>query len=211
MRALDLNFSPDELREILRTELELCPEARMTDLYKLLYQAYYGPTHMDPDPLKIARNLRQELRSITFHTGQPYQDIGCGRGFFRINLIALIENKPIPFNQFSSFSDYEHKLFCAVPATKLKTLTDAILASRIEAVLDQAKWRQSWQQALPVVLEFITPLPEESAFVESLLASGDLPSHSNIYKELYAPHYRIIHFSQGAVFPCLNEPLEDNS
>ncbi len=211
MLALDLNFSPDELRSILRTELELCPKARLADLYKLLYQAYYGPAHMDPDPVKITRNLRQELRSITDHTGNFCQDIGCGRGFIRINLIALIDYKPIPFNQFSSFSDYEHKLFCAVPASKIKSLTDAILASRIEAGIELAKWRRTWQQALPIVAEFVKPKLEETAFVESLLGTGDLPSHSEIYKELYSPHYRIIHISQGAAFPWLNEALEDNS
>ncbi|MBW6514268.1 MAG: hypothetical protein K0B87_05875 [Candidatus Syntrophosphaera sp.] len=201
-----LSFSPEELRQILEEELGLHPQARLVDLYKLLNQSHYGPTHIDPDPDKIARNLRRELNSITEHAGNFWQDIGCGRGFYRINLVALISMPKIPFSRFTSFSDYMSERFRKVGRKQIDILTQSLLNSRCAAGIDPENWHRIWKDALPLVLEFIKPTATEQAELDQYIHNDQIPSHSKKYRELYSPHYRVIHHTQLSNFPNLARP-----
>ncbi|MGC9362704.1 MAG: hypothetical protein ACP5F3_07240 [Candidatus Syntrophosphaera sp.] len=208
---LELHFNREELRGIIAEELDLCPKARLRDIYKLLNQATYGPTHIDPDPVKIAKNLRRELNSITDHTGNFWQDIGCGRGFYRINLFALISMPKIPFSKFTSFSDYMSERFRKVTRKQIDTLTQSMLNSRLSSGIDPENWQRVWKEALPLVLQFIKPTPAELNDLAVCLRNNELPSHSDIYKELYSPHYRVIHHTHLKNFPNLAQAIKDNT
>ncbi len=211
MLDLELHFSREELRGIIAEELDLCPKARLRDIYKLLNQAYYGPTHIDPDPVKIAKNLRRELNSVTNHTGNFWQDIGCGRGFYRINLVALISLPKIPFSRFTSFSDYMSERFRKVTRKQIDTLTQSMLNSRLSSGIDPQNWHRVWKGALPLVLQFIKPAAAELEELDEYLRNNELPSHSDIYRELYSPHYRVIHHTQLINFPNLAEAIKDRT
>lgn len=208
---LELHFSREELREIIAEELDLCPKARLQDIYKLLNQATYGPTHIDPDPVKIAKNLRRELNSVTDHTGNFWQDIGCGRGFYRINLVALISMPKIPFSRFTSFSDYMSERFRKVTRKQIQTLTQSMLNSRCSSGIDPENWHRVWKEALPLVLEFIKPTATELDELAACLRNNELPSHSDTYRELYSPHYRVIHHTQLKNFPNLAQAIKDQT
>lgn len=195
MRQFRLHFTEAELRQILETELAIHPQSRLVDIYKLLNQAHFGPTHINPDPGEIARNIRLELNSIGEHEGDFQQDIGCGRGFVRVNLISLVTFPTLPFARFSSFSDYVQERFRQVPKREIDNLTRAILASRYTSRISPQTWKKTWQAALPLVLERIAALPGELQQVEELSKNDVIPSHSETYRELYVPHYRVIHHS----------------
>ena len=169
MPPVEPNFSLAEIESILQTELEKHPQARLADLFKLLNQACYGPTHMDPDPEKISENLRGELKFLTRSEGITWQDLGCGQGFYRINLTTLDRGDET-----------------------VQILTNSILASRLQNGIDREKWRQTWEKALPLLLMYINPLPEEYEMIDTCLHRELLPSHSEIYKRLYDPHYRVV-------------------
>lgn len=195
MRQIRLHFTETELRQILQTELALHPQSRLVDIYKLLNQAQYGPTHINPDQQEISRNLRLELNSVTEYEGYFQQDIGCGRGFVRVNLISLITFSKLPFANFTSFSDDVHERFRKITKTQIEDFTRAILASRYTGRISPITWARTWQHALPIVLEHISTLPEELLQVEEYVRKDMIPSHSEQYRALYSPHYRVVHHS----------------
>lgn len=180
-------FSPAELRQIIQAELAEHPQARNADLYKLLHQACYGPTHILPDPEAIAAGIRRELLSPQTQSSPLFQDIGCGRAFVRLNLITFANREPKDLR-----TGKEHQ--------QILLLTQCILASRLEGAYTLKDWRQIWEQARPLVLEDISPAPSESELIKACLNTGSIPSHSDEYSELYQPHYRVIHHSLTGKF-----------
>ena len=186
------DFTTAELRRILAGERENCPAARLTDLYKLLHQAHYGPTHAPDDPAALARGLREELKRIGEHSGTFFQDIGCGKGFIRVNLIALVTMKSLPLNRYSSFSDFLSQRFRAVPAGRIQILVHSLLASRLPDGIDWQDWNRIWSDALPLALEFVQPESGELEAISTCLREHNMPSHSQAYRDACNPHYRVI-------------------
>lgn len=180
-------FSPGDLHRIIQAELAEHPQARYADLYKLLHQVCYGPTHILPDREAIAAGIRQELASLPTQNRAPFQDIGCGRAFARLNLTALASQETR-----DARAGKEHP--------QILLLTQCVLASRLEGSYTLEDWRQTWEKARPLVLEYISPTPSELALIQACLTTGDMPSHTAVYRELYQPHYRVIHHSLTGKF-----------
>jgi hypothetical protein len=178
MSLLKITFTKSEIRQIVKNERVLRPKAGILDYYKLLNQACYGPTHILPDPERIAANIKAELENLTDDGQSPLQDIGLGRGFCRIYLNALI------------CGDSGHDL-----ARRIKALSAAIMESRLSGGIDQDAWNNIWKESLPLVLEYTDHQTDEIEIIDHCLRSGSMPGHSEVYRQAYAPHYRVVYHS----------------
>ncbi len=173
----NISFTVDELKIILDIELTLHPKSQLVDIYKFLNQASFGPTHMTPDMQVIRNCIIQEFMTIIpdFIT-EPIQDIGNGKGFVRVNL--------------NSIQAYPNKDFAA------EKLTELILESRVQQIDTPNTWNDIWQFSLPTVLELINPSESDVQLIEKLIKDDLLPHHSEIYRQSYTPHYRVIHHTK---------------
>ncbi len=197
-------FSAAQLRKIIKAELAEHPKARYADLYKLLHQAHYGPTHIVPDPVAIATDIREELAGIQTQNCGPSQDIGCGKGFVRLNLIALTGGRDLSGPKSHLLRDQLLREACLkVQPEQVELLTRSVLASRLEDAFTQQDWQAAWKKAQPVVNEFLFPTFAERALIDACLKNGAMPSHTDDYRYLYKPHYRVIHHSHLVKFKIL--------
>ncbi|HPB43243.1 MAG TPA: hypothetical protein PLU06_03050 [Candidatus Syntrophosphaera sp.] len=202
MQPAKPDFSASQLRKIIIAELAEHPKSRYGDLYKLLHQAYYGPTHIVPDPVAIATDIREEMAAIQTQNCGPSQDIGCGKGFVRLNLVALTVFRDISGSKTSNLlrDQLIRDAMQKVKPEQVELLTQSILASRLEGVFTLQDWQSIWKQVQPLVCEFIFPTFTERALIEQCLETGLIPPHSDDYRYLYKPHYRVIHHSHLAKF-----------
>lgn len=204
-------FSPDELRRLIGAELQFCPQARLIDLYKLLHQAHWGPTHAPDDPALLALALRQELDSLAERRSPAWQDIGCGRGFVRVNLSALLKPPPQPLHRRSSFPDHSSGSFRGVAPSRIQSLVEAILASRFPRGIDWRDWAETWSRALPLALDLVQPGPGELETVEASLRERRMPSHSGDYRAGCRPHYRVLWHAEIHSNTILASLFQENS
>jgi hypothetical protein len=190
------DFTLDEISDIILQEIKLHPRCHYLDVFKLLYQAFYGPSHIEPQRDTIIYNLKRELNDMKWKTDVPYQDIGVGKGFIRLNLISIISlpdedlkqnsmllNKKIPTEYLKDSED------------KIKILADCILQSRFENEINWNDWIQTWENSIPLVKSIIPPTAEEDLMIEDCLTKKIMPTHSEEYRQWYDPHYRVIHYS----------------
>lgn len=206
MQIKQPEFNPSHLRRIFKAELAEHPKARYADLYKLLHQAFYGPTHIAPVPVAIESDIKEELSSIMTQSCAPFQDIGCGKAFIRFNLIALTGMASFSKSKKNLLRDQLlHDAFLKIKPEWIRLLTESVLASRLEAPITQQDWLATWNKALPLVNEFLFPTFAERSLIDECLNTGKMPSHSNDYRYLYNPHYRVIHHSQYDKFKALTK------
>ena len=196
MMIVKPDFTLDEISDIILQEIKLHPRCHYLDVFKLLYQAFYGPSHLEPQRDTIIYNLKRELNDMKWKTDVPYQDIGVGKGLIRLNLISIISlpdedlkqnsmllNKKIPTEYLKDSED------------KIKILADCILQSRFENEINWNDWIQTWENSIPLVKSIISPTTEEELIIEDCLTKQIIPTHSKEYRKLYNPHYRVIHHS----------------
>ncbi len=190
------DFTSEEIREIILQEIKLHPRSHYLDVFKLLYQAFYGPSHLEPQREIIIQNMNKEINSMKWKTEIPYQDIGENKGFIRLNLLSIISfpddylkqnskliNKKIPTEYLTGLED------------KINILADCILQSCFEDGIDWNDWINKWENCIPLVKSIISPTTEEELIIEDCLTKQIIPTHSKEYRKLYNPHYRVIHHS----------------
>jgi hypothetical protein len=183
------SFSDAELRQILENEFSLHPEAVYVDIYKLLNQVFYGPTHINPIQSQIESNIRIEIASITAIKDLSFQDIGCGKGFVRFDLASL----------------------SALRDSAITLLAESILRSRLGTEPTPKEWFDLFTALKPIIMEHLRPTAQEASEVEALLRSNGLPSHSILYKHSYSPHYRVIYHTElQNIFALAQNPREDH-
>ena len=83
-RRIALNAG--DLNSLWDIEATYHPKADLTDIYKLLCQAYYGPTHMGRELALIRKSLAEELKQNRKIYLPLLQDIGNRKGFYRVSL-----------------------------------------------------------------------------------------------------------------------------
>ncbi len=206
MPLIKPDFNAAQLRKLIKAELAEHPMARYADLYKLLHQAFYGPTHIVPDPVAISTDIREELAGIQTQSCGPSQDIGCGKGFVRLNLIALTGNRDLAGPKSNLLRDQLlREAIQQINPARIELLTRSVLASRLQDSFTHQDWQSTWKRALPVVNEFLLPTFTERALIDACLQTGNMPSHTTDYRYLYKPHYRVIHHSLLGKFKALTK------
>jgi len=168
---------PANINEIIRIELDTHPHLELVDLYKLLYQSYFGPSHIVQDHLKVAKNIELEYTNMSNGFSPLFQDIGDQEGFIRVSLSIL---------------NVVYKANPALFLTKCDLLAELIIDSCLVFQPD-CTMKDVWTQNYETVLKYYSPTSAEEEQVFQLAESNSIPSHSDIYRMHYHPHYRLVY------------------
>ncbi len=162
------------IQEAIFEELRLHPKAQLVDIYKFFFQGTFGPGHIISDQKSALAYMQNELQSSTEFDSVIWQQVGYKILYYRINL-KLIKEGNIPeekyFSAFIQSTDTSQ-----TPSTK--------------------EWWEEWNFVLSVIdkMKLIIPnYEEDKSDLDKMLLEGKvLVHHSDIYRKLYHPHYRIV-------------------
>ncbi len=160
-----------ELLEILRYHLKKYPLMKAQDVFKLVYQHEFGCAHAVKDAERARAWLYEEYRSVKQDDAPLTEDIG--NGYVRVQLCALDANGVSPDEVLGWF------VKSAVPAGDKTEFAEIM--------------RELPACGLPLDAE------ELAKFVDSMEKEG-FPAvhHSEIYRELYRPAYRVVRAEYAA-------------
>ena len=159
----------EELRAILITHAKRYPLMQPRDAVKLIYQNEFGGGHLIRDEQAFLNYLRREYESVEKDSTMPlYEDIG--NGIVRVNLAAV---KPEDLEQLGK--DF------------------------IRSAAEHTGTRERFQQKLDVLRQltaaghFRFGMIEMEYYLSEYIKSGcPMVSHSEQYRQNYAPAYRVI-------------------
>ena len=146
--------------------MKMHPFARLQDYYKLFYQAVFGPAHILSDKNSAYQYLKTE---IALSKSKEIQSIALDdNDFIRVGL-GLIED----VNKF-----FEVLWESAKKAKKISN----------------TEWFNLWNKiATEIEKTDIKNFKEDSKKIKEFLLDGKfIFHHSEIYKEKYHPHYRVV-------------------
>lgn len=161
---------------MVQDELSCHPMLEPVDLYKLLYQALYGPFHIARDFQQVYQAIEAELGETSSRYAPLYQKIGPR--YTRVSL-AYIQPEDEP----------------RLKQRKISSLADWLLASS-EILPDvSSHFQEQWKQYRDVLQGALTASAETWQRADQFVEAGILPSHSQIFHQHYQPHYRLVNMS----------------
>jgi hypothetical protein len=163
----------NKIIDLIKQELVSHPQAELVDIYKLFYQDYFGCGHFFSDQESIITYLTHEINdaSLTKDTAPEIQEICCFNNFIRVDINWVT----CGYLTISKLAD----LFWQ--------------SSRIQ--LDQPiPWFTHWQNICQIIARenFLNCQPDKEK-LEAFANNKNGVHHSEIYRQKYQPHYRIIH------------------
>lgn len=190
-RRIALNAG--DLNALMDIEATHHPKADLTDIYKLLCQAYYGPSHMGKEISLIRNSLVEELKRTRKIYLPLLQDIGNRKGFYRISL-DLIQFLPAKGQNPVPISSIPKKLNRTMPSEEqIEYVSSLILDSCLEMDVDLRSWKATWRRLWPRIEARYKPSKEIAQTVLKHVQEAAITHHSKDYSALYQPHYRILH------------------
>lgn len=190
-RRIALNAG--DLNSLWDIEATYHPKADLTDIYKLLCQAYYGPSHMGKELSVIRKSLAEELKQTRKIYTPLLQDIGNRKGFYRVSLdlIPFLPEEgaaPVPL------SSIPKKLSRTQPSeAQIDYMAFLIQDSCLEMDVDIRSWKATWRRLWPRIEARYKPSKEITNLVVEHVQKAAITKHSKNYIKLYQPHYRILH------------------
>jgi len=161
-----------ELAAFINAEHNAHPRMSIADVYKLLYQAEYGPRHIVQNPSAAREYLSLEAKSRGPNPSQPLTEACSPDGkIVRINLAPFLA-KNLSFE----------KLF--------RVLEES--AAEING--SDAELRATWKKVGELIEAFAIPIPKESyQEFTRYLEENKYPEvhHSREYTTEYHPAYRV--------------------
>ena len=159
----------EELKQILQEHAKRYPLMQPCDAVKLIYQNEFGGGHLIRDKQAVLNYLRREYESVEKDSAMPlYEDIG--NGIVRVNLAAV---KPEDLDQLGR--DF------------------------IRSAAEHTGTKERFLQKLDVLRQltaaghFSFGMIEMESYLSEYIKSGcPMVSHSEQYRQNYAPAYRII-------------------
>jgi hypothetical protein len=161
------------IHEIVSQELQLHPMLEPTDLFKLLYQALYGPFHIVRDFKQLCDGISKELWIMKHAYAPLFQEIGhC---YTRISLSAIKRDGD------------KDKVNTRVECLARWILDSCVLYEDVREDFNARwiHWRHILHSALP-------GKPEAWNKADEIAAKGLIPSHSQVFHDMYHPHYRLV-------------------
>lgn len=157
---------------ILQEHLTKYPAMQLEDVYKLIFQATYGPAHLGKDRNAIHQALKTELDTLIPKDEPLFEFISPDRRFVRLNLKSY---------------KYHHG--------NLDSLVEIVYQSAQLHYYSMTELEKRWQ--LVGELINLEKLPfartQYDSLSHSLIEKGYAPiHHSAIYSQTYQPAYRVI-------------------
>ncbi|HBZ34520.1 MAG TPA: hypothetical protein DEO38_05415 [Bacteroidales bacterium] len=164
----------DSLEYALERQMRTYPQSCLQDIYKSYYQDFFGSEHMISDTASVRAYLRQEIE-MTKHDSvlNPYYDpTGSEGNYVRIYLRCVID----------SIIDEDDLLTYFLEASQHREPQNIT-------------WEQRWAEVMNAVAR-IKSQPEQwtqdSAMLNEYSRHNYAVRHSQLYRDTYHPHYRII-------------------
>ena len=168
-------MNQNEIRALLTDALQLRPDMELQDAVKLLYQHTFGSGHIVSDPHAALQRLTEEMNCCKDDSLDVYEEIG--HGLCRLNLA--------PAKALGCSPETVGKLFlrCATQSYPVPA---------------------EWPAMLYIVKEFPFPNTSSDFSLEQYFASGcPLLHHSETYRQLYHPAYRVVRTDEARFLPLL--------
>lgn len=156
--------------DVLLAHLERYPRMQLEDCMKLAYQSIFGPGHLIKDEKKARRMLEEELKTCAPNNDPLYLPIG--NGLCRLNLFACREK--------GLTADMIYPLF-------------AHCASTVEG--DKRELKNCIREMKDLIDRDLLPYDMGLAdyfFIRYEDKNYPLMHHSDIYRNAYAPAYRVV-------------------
>lgn len=166
--------SSEQVKTLLSDHLSRRPAMQPRDVYKLLYQGMRGPEHIISSPQSFREYLTAEWQALTPAGDDPLtESIRPDGSLLRLNLR--------PFKAAGG---------------SLETLTSACLETARRPWGTPEELQQAWACFVGLCKAGTWPSPDiaEVEAFSSLLQANDFPPvhHSERYRELYRPAYRLV-------------------
>ena len=173
----------EEIIKLINSEFALHPRAQLIDYYKFFFQGTFGPEHIIIDKISAIEYLKNELDESSTFEDKDYQNINYINNFYRVNLNVI--NKVM-----ISFDDF----------------VDAFLKSAdIRNKIDYESWLKEWKNIEKQIMMMDIPIEnvqKQSAELWKVIIDNKLVSHSEIYRNTYSPHYRLMNAVQFRRINC---------
>jgi hypothetical protein len=169
-------LSDADLLAAIHAELETHPLLELVDIYKLMLQACYGPSHIIRDKAQVAESIYNEALNMKDTYLPMYQDIGNDKGYCRISLSVFIPALQVSKDQLRE---------------KCNILADIMLLS-CDDYQDFSSLAKRWMALATPISKFLSATPEQWQQVNEMAEKGQVPSHSLRFANAYHPHYRVL-------------------
>ena len=167
----------NQLRNILLENYKKYPQSNEVDFLKLIYQNEFGCGHLVSDPKKSLEMIKDELALIDYHSNDVLDYEYIGNHLCRLNLNVL-NNSALSVETFNNF---------------------LISTANIQQLLYQIGDEDNYEHKVVELVQLCTNklLPLSYDVVMQLFKQnkelGCPPfSHSQKYREIYQPHYRVV-------------------
>lgn len=165
-----------ELLEIIDEHLRRYPQSAMEDLVKLVYQNEFGPGHFITDERQSLTRLEQEVSELQPSSSEVLFE-KIGNGLHRLNLRALEDS------------------------LALKTVNRIFVLTAQEKQGEQKRF----ESKLQVLINYYQNEALRAYLSEYKKAGYPPLSHSQHYKEHYAPSYRVVKSDFALYFPVFKQ------
>lgn len=183
--------SKQEFLEILNAHAVKYPLMEPQDFVKLAYQSACGPGHLMMDLESVTAALSEEWRGISTQISRSIlasTPEKIGGGLCRYYLTGVHPDNPDNNNLDFNFTDAVlllSRLLCLTAEKQDRTQADLILQERL------------------VTLESADIFGMRDWLVKYREQNCPPVRHSEVYRNAYHPHYRVIRWEYGCYFPIL--------
>ncbi len=182
MKEMQRHYTEDRFEEnvlgVLKFQMALYPRFSLIDIYKSFFQDEFGPGHLLVDVKRAKMELHDELCAMRSRRRRIVEPCGMGYQFCRVPLDLVVDGIIDEKDYFSAF-------FAGATASNLP---------------ETECWKRTWIDILEVVKlkrKCISDFGEDSEFIMESLEKGTWTmNHSDQYRKLYDPHYRIFSVEQ---------------
>jgi hypothetical protein len=163
-------YTDDDIIRIADVEYTIHPEAKLIDFYKLFLQSCFGQGHFVTDIQKARTLLYDELENMSQDYYPWVQDISNGKGFYRVSLSVIRDN-------IISISDFIDQ-FLNAPSFSI----------------NWEAWSKQWHYIYQLLSDHKTYTFNNSEILmcDDILRLNRIPSHSDLFRLTYSPHYRVM-------------------
>lgn len=177
MKQNELLLQVRDIYAAVEYEISIHPHIEVVDIYKLVLQAYFGPSHIVQNRAQVSESIFAEVLAMQNAYLPLFQDIGNKQGFWRLSLDLLVPAK-------EQGHEYLHQ--------QCDLWADAMLESCLETE-SALGISDRWKIVQPMLEELIEASPQAWQQVAEMAAKEQVPSHSQKFSEAYTPHYRLMY------------------
>ncbi len=163
------------LKSEINLELQYHPKAQLTDLFKLLSQSAFGPGHNIQNIDVAYKYYLEELNNSEVFDQISIQPCLYFNDFYRINL-SLVKYGLIPVDELFRWFIESSNVICITSESEFYNEWDLVL----EVIKQEKMIFNEFEKEM----EYLNEIMKKNRF---------LCHHSEIYKNSYHPHYRIVH------------------